>query len=137
MPVVMDNHFESNATRNEGESLVKNSVNSTYGTILNFFNNYFANVKANKAAALPAFMVSFAMLNMGLPMPAFAASKALATAAPAVATSAYTKLLKNVFCAVLLLFLLSLLFIQLMLSKQECKLLKKEKVLLEKSLDKL
>jgi hypothetical protein len=99
MPVVMDNHFESNATRNEGESLVKNSVNSTYGTILNFFNNYFANVKANKAAALPAFMVSFAMLNMGLPMPAFAASKALATAAPAVATSAYTKLLKNVFCA--------------------------------------
>jgi hypothetical protein len=56
-------------------------------------------VKANKAAALPAFMVSFAMLNMGLPMPAFAASKALATAAPAVATSAYTKLLKNVFCA--------------------------------------
>lgn len=31
MPVVMDNHFEGSATRKEGESLVQNSVNSTYG----------------------------------------------------------------------------------------------------------
>jgi hypothetical protein len=44
-------------------------------------------------------MVSFAMINMGLPMPAFAASKALAVA-PIVAQSGMTKLLKNVFCAV-------------------------------------
>jgi hypothetical protein len=43
-------------------------------------------------------MVSFAMINMGLPMPAFAASKALAVA-PIVAQSGMTKLLKNVFCA--------------------------------------
>ena len=31
MPVVMDNHFEGAQTRKEGESLVQNSVNSTYG----------------------------------------------------------------------------------------------------------
>merc|ERR1712178_236112 len=31
MPVVMDNHFEGTATRKEGESLVQNSVKSTYG----------------------------------------------------------------------------------------------------------
>lgn len=97
MPVVMEDHFESSATRKEGESLVKNSVNSTYGTILNFFNNYFTRLRANKAAAIPAFMVSFAMLNMGLPMPAFAASKALP--ATVAANAGYIKLLKNIFCA--------------------------------------
>jgi len=100
MPVVIDNHFESAATRKEGESLVQNSVNSTVGVINNFFYKYFAAAKANRAAALPAFMVSFAMLNMGLPMPAFAAAKALpAAAAVAVVDSGMTKLLKNVFCA--------------------------------------
>ena len=31
MPVVMDNHFEGTATRKAGESLIQNSVNSTYG----------------------------------------------------------------------------------------------------------
>ena len=31
MPVVVDNHFEGVQTRKEGESLVQNSVNSTYG----------------------------------------------------------------------------------------------------------
>lgn len=76
----MENHFESAATRKEGESLVQNSVNSTVGLINNFFYKYFSQMRQNRAAALPAFMVSFAMLNMGLPMPAFAASKALALA---------------------------------------------------------
>jgi len=33
MPVVMENHFESSATRKEGESLIQNSVNSTYGVV--------------------------------------------------------------------------------------------------------
>jgi hypothetical protein len=56
-------------------------------------------MKANKAAALPAFMISFAMLNMGFPMPAFAAAKALPAAATVVAQTGMTKLLKNVFCA--------------------------------------
>jgi hypothetical protein len=42
MPVVIDNHFESAATRKEGESLVQNSVNSTVGVINNFFYKYFA-----------------------------------------------------------------------------------------------
>jgi hypothetical protein len=41
MPVVVDNHFEGSQTRKEGESLVQNSVNSTYGTISNFMYNYF------------------------------------------------------------------------------------------------
>jgi hypothetical protein len=98
MPVVMDNHFESSATRKEGESLIQNSVNSTYGTVLNFFTNYFARLADNKSAAIPAFMVSFAMINLGFAMPAFAASKALEVVAP-VAQSGMTKLLKNVFCA--------------------------------------
>ena len=42
MPVVMENHFESSATRKEGESLVKNSVNSTYGVVNNFMYQFFA-----------------------------------------------------------------------------------------------
>jgi len=95
----MENHFESAATRKEGESLVQNSVNNTYGVIQNFFYKYFSQMKANKAAALPAFMVSFAMLSMGLPMPAFAASKALPATAAVAANAGMTKLLKNVFCA--------------------------------------
>lgn len=33
MPVVVENHFEGTQTRKEGESLVQNSVNSTYGTV--------------------------------------------------------------------------------------------------------
>lgn len=41
MPVVMDNHFEGTQTRKEGESLVQNSVNSTYGQVSNFMYNYF------------------------------------------------------------------------------------------------
>jgi len=41
MPIVVDNHFEGAQTRKEGESLVQNSVNSTYGTISNFMYNYF------------------------------------------------------------------------------------------------
>ena len=44
MPVVMENHFEGSATRKEGESLVQNSVNSTYGQVSNFMYNYFKNL---------------------------------------------------------------------------------------------
>jgi len=99
MPVVIDNHFESAATRKEGETLVQNSVNNTYGIIQNFFYNHFKNLNSNKAVALPAFMVSFAMLSMGLPMPAFAAAKALPAAAVAASSTGMTRLLKNVFCA--------------------------------------
>lgn len=99
MPVVMENHFESSETRKAGESLVQNSVNNTYGVIQNFFYKYFAHMRANKAVALPAFMVSFAMLSMGLPMPAFAASKALPATAAVAANAGMIKLLKNVFCA--------------------------------------
>merc|ERR1719163_1620838 len=44
-PVVMENHFEGTETRKEGESLVQNSVRSTYGTVNNFMYNYFYKVK--------------------------------------------------------------------------------------------
>lgn len=44
MPVVMENHFEGAQTRKEGESLVQNSVNSTYGLVNNFMFNYFKNL---------------------------------------------------------------------------------------------
>ena len=45
MPVVMENHFEGSQTRKEGESLVQNSVNSTYGSVSKFMYNYFNNFK--------------------------------------------------------------------------------------------
>merc|ERR1712086_944968 len=74
MPVVMENHFESSATRKEGESLIQNSVNSTYGVVNNFMYNFFR--KQQLAKSIPVFMASFAMLSIGM-----------------------TKLLKSVFCA--------------------------------------
>merc|ERR1712086_107433 len=96
MPVVMENHFESSATRKEGESLIQNSVNSTYGVVNNFMYNFFR--KHQMAKSIPVFMASFAMLSMG--MPTFAATKAAVGAAAApVASSGMTKLLKSVFCA--------------------------------------
>jgi len=60
MPVVMENHFESSATRKEGESLIQNSVNSTYGVVENFMYNFFR--KQQLAKSIPIFMASFAML---------------------------------------------------------------------------
>ena len=52
------------------------------------------------AAQIPVFMAMFAMLNFGIPMPAFAAVAAkAAVVAPVVAQTGMTKLLKNVFCA--------------------------------------
>lgn len=96
MPVVMDNHFEGSATRKEGESLVQNSVNSTYGKVHNFMYNYFNTFNAKKSQ-IPVFMAMFMFASM-TPFPAFAATKAAAVA-PVVAQSGMTKLLKNVFCA--------------------------------------
>jgi len=43
-PIVLENHFEGSQTRKEGESLVQNSVNSTYGLVNNFMFNYFKNL---------------------------------------------------------------------------------------------
>ena len=98
MPVVMDNHFEGSQTRKEGESLVQNSVNSTYGAVSKFMYNYFNNFnKESKRSQIPVFMAMFMFASL-TPFPAFAATKAAAVA-PVVAQSGMTKLLKNVFCA--------------------------------------
>lgn len=49
MPVVMENHFEGAQTRKEGESLVQNSVKSTYGVVNNFMYNYFKKLEGKRA----------------------------------------------------------------------------------------
>lgn len=51
MPAAYENHFEGSQTRKEGESLVRNSVMSTYGIVQNFMYNYFKKIKGQKAVS--------------------------------------------------------------------------------------
>merc|ERR1711957_659565 len=108
-------------------STVKRSVDSTFGQLM--LNMSFAmKTIQKKDLAIPAFASIFMTMMLGVPTPAFAAVAAVV--APA-APSAMTKLLKMFSALVPQLFSPSLLFIQLMLLRQESKLLRARERTLE------
>jgi hypothetical protein len=92
---VIADHFPTVKEATPAKSLVKGSVQRTYGQLM--LNMYAAmqNIK-RRDLAIPAFASVFMTMMLGVPTPAFAAA---ATAIAPAAPSAMTKLLKNVFCA--------------------------------------